>query len=79
MGSLSDYFAREGYRATYTIGDRVQGKWNRIPFRGTVGNDRLVSPAAGPEVTVQLDLPIHHNGQIYRRVTVQHRDIRPLI
>jgi len=42
MGNQTDYFNRVGYQATYDIGDRVIGKWNGIPFVGTVGNDRLI-------------------------------------
>ena len=29
------------YQPRYQIGDRVSGKWNKIPFVGSVGNDRL--------------------------------------
>jgi hypothetical protein len=66
------------YKARYEIGDRVFGKWNKIPFVGSVGNDRLVSEA-GPEVTIHLDLPILHNGKTHRILVVKHRDIRPLL
>ena len=66
------------YKAKYNIGDRVSGKWNKIPFVGSVGNDRVVSEA-GPEVTIHLDLPIHHNGKTHNILVVKHRDIRPLV
>lgn len=78
MGNLSDYFDREGYRATWRIGDRVRGRWNRIPFVGTVGNDRLVSPAVGPEVTVHLDLPVMYQGKLQRMVVVKPGDLKRL-
>ncbi len=39
VGNQTDYFERVGYKPTWVIGDRVQGTWNQIPFRGTVGND----------------------------------------
>ena len=65
------------YKARYNIGDRVSGRWNKIPFVGSVGNDRLVSDA-GPEVTVHLDLPILQNGKTHRILVVKHRDIRLL-
>ena len=65
------------YKAKYNLGDRVIGKWNKIPFVGSVGNDRIVSEV-GPEVTIHLDLPILHNGKTHRILIVKHRDIRPL-
>ena len=63
MGNQTDYFNRIGYLPTWIIGDRVQGTWNKIPFRGTVGNDRVINNT-GPQITVHLDLPINHQQQI---------------
>lgn len=77
MGSQTDYFNRIGYKHTYDIGDRVIGKWNRIPFVGTVGNDRKINDITGPEVTVHLDLPLQYQGQVYNFLIVKHRDIKP--
>lgn len=77
MGNQTDYFDRIGYKAQYSIGDRVFGRWNQIPFVGSVGNDRVVSDS-GPEVTVHLDLPMLHNGKIHHILVVKHCDIRPL-
>ena len=76
--NLTQYFDRRAYQPKWFLGDRVSGKWNRIPFIGTVGNDRIVSLERGPEVTVHLDLPIRHNGQTHHILVVKHRDIRPL-
>jgi hypothetical protein len=78
MGNQTDYFNRVGYRATYDIGDRVTGRWNGIPFMGTVGNDRLINHVDGPEITVHLDLPIYIQGQSYRFIVVRHKDVRLL-
>ena len=75
MSSLTDYFKQNGYRATYTIGDRVRGHWNQIPITGTVGNDRLVSEVTGPEITVHLDLPVQHQGHVHTFVIAKHADI----
>ena len=58
MSNLTLYFERRAYQPTWFIGDRVQGKWNRIPFVGTVGNDTVISEIEGPRVSVHLDLPI---------------------
>jgi hypothetical protein len=76
MPNYAEYFARVKYQATYQIGDRVTGRWNNIPFVGTVGNDRLVSEAVGPEVVVHLDLPIKYQTQILNLLIVKHSQLR---
>lgn len=76
MASLTDYFNINAYKATYSIGDRVIGKWNKIPFVGTVGNDRLVSLVRGPEITVHLDLPIKYDNKVHNILVVKHKDIK---
>jgi hypothetical protein len=78
MGSQTDYFERIGYRPRYWIGDRVIGKWNGIPFVGTVGNDTLISDLEGPRISVHLDLPIRHDDWVRGVIIVKHKDIRPL-
>lgn len=78
MGNQTDYFERIGYRGQYEIGDRVSGRWNKIPFVGTVGNDRLINHIDGPEVTVHLDLPVKFKETIYQFLIVKHKDIKPL-
>jgi hypothetical protein len=75
MGMQTDYFNRIGYKHTYDIGDRVGGKWNGIPWVGSVGNDRLVSEERGPEITIHLDLPIKYDGEIHNILVVKHKDI----
>ena len=77
MPSLADYFNENRYQAKYQIGDRVGGKWNKIPFVGSVGNDRLVNPEVGPEITVHLDLPIRWQDKIYSVIVVKHKDVKP--
>ena len=78
MGNQTDYFERIGYRAKYQIGDRVFGHWNKIPFVGTVGNDRVIDKT-GPQVTIHLDLPIRFEQQVRNVIVVKHRDITKLI
>jgi len=75
MGNQTDYFERIGYKPKYFIGDRVIGKWNKIPFVGTVGNDRVINNN-GPEVTVHLDLPIRFEDKVYNFIIVKHKDIK---
>jgi hypothetical protein len=76
MGNQTDYFNKIGYKHTYDIGDRVFGKWDKIPFVGTVGNDRLINHEIGPEVTIHLDLPIQINNEYKSFIIVKHKDIK---
>jgi hypothetical protein len=76
MGNQTDYFNRIGYKHVYDIGDRVTGKWNKIPFVGSVGNDRLINHVTGPEVTVHVDLPIKYQDVWYSVIVVKHQDIK---
>ena len=78
MPNYREYFAHTGYQATYQIGDRICGRWNGIPFVGTVGNDRLVNNTNGPEITVHLDLPVQYQNNIYRYIIVNHNDVKLL-
>ncbi len=75
MGNLSDYFNRIAYKPVWFIGDRIFGKWNKIPFIGTVGNDRCIN-GVDPEVTVHLDLPIKYKDKVYTILIVKHTDIK---
>lgn len=76
MTSLAEYFAKNRYHPTYFIGDRVQGKWNGIPFRGTVGNDTLINEAEGPRVSVHLDLPIKFKNIVHNFIIVKPKDLK---
>jgi hypothetical protein len=76
MGNQTEYFERIGYKPEYSIGDRVFGYWNKIPFAGTVGNDTLISPAEGPRISVHLDLPIKYDGAVKNVIIVSHKDIK---
>ena len=78
MASLTDYFERIGYKPKYHIGDRVYGKFNSIPFVGTVGNDRVVS-LDGPEITIHLDLPMKLTSGLTSFIIVKHKDIKQLL
>jgi hypothetical protein len=76
MATQTDYFNRIGYRGKYQIGDRVFGYYQKIPFMGTVGNDRLISNITGPEVTIHLDLPMRLEDGLQNFIVVKHRDIK---
>lgn len=79
MGNQTDYFNRIGYKPVYFIGDRVQGFWNKIPFRGTVGNDTLINHIEGPRISVHVDLPIKYQGDVRTVIMVKHKDIKPFV
>jgi hypothetical protein len=76
--SLTQYFEKIGYKPIYFIGDRVSGKWNDIPFIGTVGNDTIISEEEGPRISILLDLPIHYENEYRNVIIVKHNDIKPL-
>ena len=78
MGNQTDYFNRIGYKHTYDIGDRVIGRYKKIPFVGTVGNDRLINHTDGPEVTIHLDLPMKVDKEYKLFIIVKHKDIKRL-
>jgi len=78
MASLKDYFDRICYKSKYDIGDRVTGKWNDIPFMGTIGNDTQLNPTDGPYVTVHLDLPIMFEKKINNVIIVKHKNVKKL-
>lgn len=77
MPSLIAYFEKNRYKPKWFIGDRVSGKWNGIPFVGTVGNDSLVSEYEGPRVSVFLDLPIVYKKEVHNIVFVKPKELQP--
>jgi len=78
MASLAEYFSNNRYKAQWQIGDRVFGKYNKIPFIGTVGNDTLINELEGPRVTVHLDLPIKIDNEYKSFIIVKPKDIKRL-
>ena len=79
MANQTDYFNRVKYWPTYFLGDRVSGKWNKIPFIGTVGNDTVINEIEGPRISIHLDLPIKYKDIIHNIIIVKHRDIKKLV
>lgn len=78
MANLKDYFDTVTYKGVYEMGDRVLGRWNKIPFIGTVGNDTQLNPVDGPYITVHLDLPIKFEEQIKTVIIVKHHEVSRL-
>lgn len=79
MVSLADYFSENRYHGIYEIGDRIFGRWNGVPFIGTVGTDSVVSEYEGPRITVTLDLPLLYEGKVHHMLTVKHENVKPLV
>lgn len=78
MGNQTDYFNQIGYKPKYNIGDRVFGRFNGIPFIGSVGNDTVINLDEGPRISIHLDLPMKVD-KVYRSVIiVKHKDIKLL-
>ena len=75
MASLTDYFNNKAYQPKYHIGDRVKGKWNKIPFVGSVGNDTIINEEEGPRISIHLDLPIMFENKVHNIIIVKHKDI----
>jgi hypothetical protein len=78
MGTQTNYFEKIGYKPKYFLGDRVFGKWNKIPFIGSVGNDTIISLITGPQISIHLDLPIKFDDKLYNVIIVKHKDITRL-
>jgi len=76
MGNQTEYFERIGYKPTYQIGDRVYGKYNGVPFIGSVGNDTVISEEKGPQVSIHLDLPMKIENAFRSIIIVKHKDIK---
>ena len=74
--TLAEYFALHRYQGKWQIGDRVEGKWNKIPFVGSVGNDSVVNESIGPQVSIHLDLPIMYKGVVYNYIHVKPNEIK---
>ena len=75
MSSLAEYFENNRPKPVWQIGDRVFGRWQGVPFIGTVGNDTMVSELIGPRVSVFLDLPFIWEGQQVNVVFVKQNEI----
>ena len=73
---LAEYFKANRYDPKYYIGDRLIGKWNKIPFVGTVGNDTLINDEEGPRISIHLDLPIKYKEKWYHIIIVKHKDVK---
>ena len=74
--TYAEYFELNRYKPKWFIGDRVECKWNGIPFVGSVGNDSLVSELEGPKVSVLVDLPILHKGKVHSIIFLKPKELK---
>jgi hypothetical protein len=73
---LADYFQQNRYHGTFEFMERVTGVYQGIRWMGTVGTDSIVSEDNGPEVTVQLDLPLRVDDKIHHVLRLPHADVK---
>lgn len=73
---IAEWFAQERYQGIYQIGDRVEGRFNGIPFVGSVGTDSIRYDGEEPHVTVTLDLPLRFESTIYRVLRVPTASVK---
>lgn len=56
--TLSEYFAANRPKPKYAFGTRVEGRYEGVPYVGTVYGDNMRNEAEGPRCTIHLDLPL---------------------
>lgn len=77
--NLAEYFAANRPIAKYHIGDRVEGRYQGVPYVGTVGSDVMRNYEEGSMVTVHLDLPLKTKETTYMYfIRVGYKDIKGL-
>ena len=75
MGNYTEYFesrAADLSRSKFNSGDRVFGRWNKIPFIGSVVRNQ------DKTVLVHLDLPLKHNDNIHNVLHLAQMDVKLL-
>ena len=77
--TLAEYFSQDRYQSVYSLGDRVQGKYNKIPFVGSVGTDSVRNETEEPHVTVTLDLPLKIGETTYNILRVPTKSVKKRI
>lgn len=78
MNNYADYFSKNRPGAKWHLGDRVYGKWNKIPFIGTVMLDNMVTEEVGLRVIVYLDLPLKYKKEVKHYIEVRQKDLKKL-
>lgn len=74
--NLAEYFAATRPRPRYSFGDRVEGRYQGIPYVGTAYGDNMVNEQEGARVSIHLDLPMRIGSEWVSYIRVGYRDIR---
>jgi hypothetical protein len=78
MPSLAEYFAENRPKPKYNFGDRVGGKYNGIPYVGTVYTDNMRNEEEGPMASIHLDFPMLLEGKYTNYIRVKYKDIKEI-
>ena len=78
MSTLTEYFAKKSKTPKYLIGDRVFGKFGKIPFVGTIGNESSVNPEQVAMCSVHLELPIVIDGVPTFYISIESKKLKSL-
>lgn len=73
---LDEWFASHRLPAKFEFGARVSGKYNGIPFVGSVGSDGVRNDDEEPHVTVTLDLPLMYKGKVHNVLRVPRKSVK---
>jgi hypothetical protein len=78
MASLAEYFEQNRYKPVYEFMARVTGKYGKIRWIGSVGNDTVISEVRGPELHIHLDLPLKIDGRYTYLLICNHTNVKRL-
>ena len=75
MANYAEYFAArdaDNPKPKFNSGDRVFGRWNKIPFIGSVIREQE------KDVLIQVDLPIIRNEDVHNILLIARMDVKLL-
>lgn len=76
MNKEKEYFDKNRKHIKYHIGDRVEGKYNGIPFVGTVLLEHIVGEDQISVAHINLDLPLKHQEKWLNMISVSPKTIK---
>lgn len=76
--NLAEYFAANRPAPRYQFGDRVEGRYQGIPYVGTAYTDNQRNETEGPRVSVHLDLPMKIGTEWLTMIRVTYEEITRL-
>lgn len=74
--TLAEYFELHRPKGSFVLGDRVEGKYEGIPFVGSTGFESMRSEDEGLMVCVMLDLPIKLDGKTINIIRVKGNTLK---